>query len=340
MYHTTFAAGPASGAGAYHGHQASYAAQVQPPRGVDVPLNSHELHLEIRQNPKEALVALDGKERGTSGITDARKPVDPPPIIQLRVSSRADPAQHFLQSPYLFMCASLYQHPGEQPKSEDNKDLVGTLASSLHRLKDTNDTDGAFFVFGDISVKSVGFHRLQFSLYEMRRDTGEVVFLQSIVSDTFNVVTSKDFKGMEESTHLSRSFSDQGVRLRLRKESRSVVGRSKRAYPFDPQGQPTAPQAQPAAQQVHAQQVQAVDTSPYKRYRTDAEQDASSGLQGLQGPQTLPVRSSANTMSRYGAYGLVNGAYTGMQQQQQQPQQPQDQNDIHANWMYGNYYTG
>lgn len=198
MYHTTFAAGPASGAGAYHGHQASYAAQVQPPRGVDVPLNrcavqstqasplqnaglltntdsrSHELHLEIRQNPKEALVALDGKERGTSGITDGRgsaeltssscstqagrSTANYPAPSQLTRGSRSvrlpllnitavanDLYRHFLQSPYLFMCASLYQHPGEQPKSEDNKDLVGTLASSLHRLKDTNDT-GMLFV--------------------------------------------------------------------------------------------------------------------------------------------------------------------------------------------------
>ena len=32
------------------------------------------------------------------------------------------------------------------------------------------------------------------------------------------VVAAKDFHGMEESSYLSRAFSDQGVRLRLRKE--------------------------------------------------------------------------------------------------------------------------
>lgn len=38
------------------------------------------------------------------------------------------------------------------------------------------------------------------------------------------VVTSKDFRGQMESTHLSRTFSDQGVRLRLRKEQRTITG--------------------------------------------------------------------------------------------------------------------
>lgn len=37
-------------------------------------------------------------------------------------------------------------------------------------------------------------------------------------------MTSKEFRGQMESTHLSRTFSDQGVRLRLRKEQRTITG--------------------------------------------------------------------------------------------------------------------
>jgi len=37
------------------------------------------------------------------------------------------------------------------------------------------------------------------------------------------VCLPKDYRGLEESTYLSRAFSDQGVRLRLRKEPRSVI---------------------------------------------------------------------------------------------------------------------
>jgi velvet factor protein len=40
------------------------------------------------------------------------------------------------------------------------------------------------------------------------------------------VVSQKDFKGLEESTYISRAFSDQGVRLRLRKEQRNASKRS------------------------------------------------------------------------------------------------------------------
>lgn len=50
-----------------------------------------------------------------------------------------------------------------------------------------------------------------------------VVALKSILSDPFQVLLPKSFPGMHESTHLSRSFADQGVKLRIRKEARNVM---------------------------------------------------------------------------------------------------------------------
>lgn len=99
--------------------------------------------------------------------------------------------------------------------------LGGTVVSSLHRLKDTDNQDGAFFVFGDLSVKLEGQFRLQFSLYEMRG--AMCYFIKSIVSEPFTVYPGKNWPGMSESTFLTRSFSDQGVRLRLRKEPRALL---------------------------------------------------------------------------------------------------------------------
>jgi Velvet factor len=99
--------------------------------------------------------------------------------------------------------------------------LAGTLVSSLHRLKDLDNTDGAFFVFGDLSVKVEGTFRLQFNLYEMRKM--ECFYIRSVQSDPFPVLVGKAWPGMQESTPLTRSFSDQGVRLRLRKEPRSLL---------------------------------------------------------------------------------------------------------------------
>jgi hypothetical protein len=73
-------------------------------------------------------------------------------------------------------------------------------------------------VFGDLSVKVEGMFRLQFTLYEVRGTMVE--YIRTTTSDIFTVHAAKNFPGMSESTFLTRSFSDQGVRLRLRKEPR------------------------------------------------------------------------------------------------------------------------
>lgn len=77
--------------------------------GANQPPLSQDITLHLRQQPKEALVTTEGKEKGESAplliplpcfaslCTDppppARKPVDPPPIIQLTVGHNADPQQ-------------------------------------------------------------------------------------------------------------------------------------------------------------------------------------------------------------------------------------------------------
>lgn len=99
--------------------------------------------------------------------------------------------------------------------------LAGTLVSSLHRLKDTNNSDGAFFVFGDLSVKIEGRYRLRFNLYQMQ--DSDCVHVTTVCSELFSVLSAKNFTGMAESTFLTRTFSDQGVRLRLRKEPRTLL---------------------------------------------------------------------------------------------------------------------
>ncbi|KAI9851380.1 MAG: hypothetical protein M1838_003843 [Thelocarpon superellum] len=177
---------------------------------------SDDYELRIRQGPERARVA-GAKEKD-------RKPVDPPPIIQLRIKNDTDPAQNYLQSPYYFMCCNLYEAGTERPASvAPQTALAGTLVSSLHRLKDIDNSDGGFFVFGDLSVKIEGEFRLRFSLFEMLKS--EVVHIKSVISDPFTVYAAKNFPGMSESTFLSRSFGDQGVRLRIRKEPRTLLKR-------------------------------------------------------------------------------------------------------------------
>ncbi|KAJ5297474.1 hypothetical protein PENANT_c005G02727 [Penicillium antarcticum] len=179
---------------------------------------SSDFDLTIRQQPNRARVA-GGKEK-------ERKPIDPPPIVQLRVREEGTYlAQHYLQSPYYFMCCSLYDATEDHPVPvAPSTALAGTLVSSLHRLKDVDNSDGGFFVFGDLSVKIEGDFRLKFTLFEMRKS--QVTYLKTIISERFTVSPPKSFPGMMESTFLSRSFADQGVKLRIRKEPRTMMKRS------------------------------------------------------------------------------------------------------------------
>ncbi|KAH9942096.1 velvet factor-domain-containing protein [Amylocystis lapponica] len=196
-----------------------------------------EYELTVRQEPKQARMC------GVGGKAD-RRPIDPPPIIQLRV---IDPAQHrpqssdsrssspdnpgaslasqsFLQNPYYFMFASLAK-PDEDVELHWLKDgktrcTTGSVVSSLYHLKDAEagGADAGFFVFPDLSVRTEGSYRLKLSLFEV---VGSNVYhCKSIFSAPFYVYTAKKFPGMEESTPLSCSLADQGIKIRIRKDIR------------------------------------------------------------------------------------------------------------------------
>ncbi|TFK88251.1 hypothetical protein K466DRAFT_585711 [Polyporus arcularius HHB13444] len=193
-----------------------------------------EYDLTMRQEPKQARMC---------GVGADRRPIDPPPIVQLRVvdpssrrpqsnSSRASSpdlsappsAQSFLQNPYYFMFASLAK-PDEDVELHWLKDgktrcTTGSVVSSLYHLKDSEhqNADAGFFVFPDLSVRTEGSYRLKLSLYEVVGNN--VYHCKSIFSAPFYVYTAKKFPGMEESTPLSCSLADQGIKIRIRKDIR------------------------------------------------------------------------------------------------------------------------
>lgn len=191
-----------------------------PTATVVPPLQDSHCRCEVKQQPKEVLVTIEGKEK-------SRKPIDPPPVVQLMVHENVDRTSQFLQNPYIFAVANLLKADSNETYNEtgDNT-MIGTLVSSLHRLKDTNNKDGGYFIFGDISVKIQGTFKLRFTVYELHPD-GYFVCIGATNSAAFKSVASKDFKGLEESTSISRAFSDQGVRLRLRKEPKSMPKRKR-----------------------------------------------------------------------------------------------------------------
>ncbi|KAF0373780.1 velvet factor-domain-containing protein [Gigaspora margarita] len=128
----------------------------------------------------------------------------------------------FLQNPYFFMYASLVAPDTNEElhllRDGKTRSTTGSVVSSLYHLKDVDNSDAGFFVFPDLSVRMEGTYRLKLSLFEIV--AREVFHCKSIFSEVFVVYSAKRFPGMEESTFLSRSFADQGLKIRIRKEIR------------------------------------------------------------------------------------------------------------------------
>ncbi|KAL0096216.1 hypothetical protein J3Q64DRAFT_1706788 [Phycomyces blakesleeanus] len=167
--------------------------------------------LVVRQQPRKARLC-SFKEKVD------RRPLDPPPIIQL-VSLSGNHENHYT-NPHVFLYATLATPEAQKDLNFVNgtRTTAGSMVQSLHKLKDIDDRDGGFFVFADVSVRLEGFFKLRFTLFEISGT--HVHRLCSVLSDTFQVYSPKTFPGMSESTFLTRSFSDQGVRIRIRKETR------------------------------------------------------------------------------------------------------------------------
>ncbi|KAI9256466.1 velvet factor-domain-containing protein [Phascolomyces articulosus] len=211
---------------------------------ADLPEN-RDYHLTIRQQPRQAKACVG------SSLLERRYPIEPAPILQVDwINCAPEQTKNCLQSPFYFAVANIvdsncvhYHHPqhGTPPNLLDSL-LVGTTISSLHRLRDLNNTDGGFFVFGDLSVRKEGDYKLHFSLFEIVENVPDIVILsvnqltrcftfclyyrgtvqnrKTVLSDVFSVYTAKSFPGPLETTFLSRTFSDQGVKIRIRKENR------------------------------------------------------------------------------------------------------------------------
>ncbi|KAH7396592.1 velvet factor-domain-containing protein [Phaeosphaeria sp. MPI-PUGE-AT-0046c] len=207
-------------------------------------LQPHSVNVEIVQQPQQALIATN------KGKT--RKPIDPPAVLRLHVNSTADPSQQWMSNPFVFaLCRLVSEDGSELERSNAQPHLIGAQTSSLCRLKDALNQEGGFFVFGDLSATTLGKYKLRFSVFESQGNAGCQLLCEAD-SDSFEVMSAKKFPGMQESTVLSRIFSDQGVRLRLRKETKG--GQEKRRV------------------QEETREEAEVATSPRKRSRYDTNE--------------------------------------------------------------------
>ncbi|KAG2178846.1 hypothetical protein INT43_001692 [Umbelopsis isabellina] len=159
-----------------------------------------------------------------------RRPIDPPPIVQLQCRDSHCDQQNYLQNPFFFLVSSLQSADDldkDNNKIDGHRTTAGTVVQSLHKLKNIDGSDGGFFIFPDISIRVEGHFRLRFTLFEIVGS--QVVRLTSTLSEIFQVYSPKLFPGMGESTLLTRHLSDQGMRIRIRKENRIQVSKRKRS---------------------------------------------------------------------------------------------------------------
>ncbi|GAA6055936.1 hypothetical protein JCM3770_005603 [Rhodotorula araucariae] len=204
-----------------HPHPPSMARPLSPTRSGRTSPSPY--HLDVRQQPRQARMA------GTGEKAD-RRPIDPPPIVRLRVrrpSARKKPAHLLtdadLSTPTLthtlFMFASLVEEDSEEEMFEVHGSksalVAGSVVSSLFHLRDQS-----CFVFPDMSVRMEGRWRFKMSLYEVNEEGVE--FCTSILTDVFQVYSSKRFPGMGKSTELSKSVAQQGLKLRIRRPAATM----------------------------------------------------------------------------------------------------------------------
>ncbi|KAI8308064.1 hypothetical protein K4K59_010385 [Colletotrichum sp. SAR11_240] len=195
----------------------------QPTLGHNGSAPKPNLWLRMVQQPRNAKVA-GGKDKDT-------KPIDPPPVVELCVNknnwdwSRYGNPEAVVHNPHLFLTCELVsvdsKDNDKKEKTDLSKALQGVTVSSLHKVKDQHGSDAAYFVFGNLSVKVQGTFQLHFILYEIFN--GEVCFeWAEVLSEPFEVHSPRSFPGLAQSTTLTKTLSDQGIRVRIRKDSHKV----------------------------------------------------------------------------------------------------------------------
>ncbi|KAG2235412.1 hypothetical protein INT48_005762 [Thamnidium elegans] len=183
-------------------------------KGEQIDTSNNPFNLIIRQQPVHSRMCGIGERVD-------RRPIDPPPVVQIKMNSSNDDRLSTLSS-YLFLIAVLVPAEGAEDQEQLNillhsKLTVGRTVSSLYILRDLDGSDSAFFVFSDISVRAEGNYRLRMCLFNIKEST--VNYNLSVLTEPFT------FPGMYRSCPLVQNFAKQGLKIRIRKES---VGSSSR----------------------------------------------------------------------------------------------------------------
>lgn len=182
-----------------------------------------EYRLHMRQQPAAARSCGFGERD--------RRVIDPPPIIQLTIDdpslSREQISQK-LRYPFAVMHCMILDETGQYDCSampaeyRQQRRLMGTLVASPFVGDDENGEEGCFFCFPDLSCRTPGAFRVQFSLVIIdpiasTQPGKRFPVVAEVVTDVFTVYNAKDFPGMQASTPLTKRLKEQGCLISIKK---------------------------------------------------------------------------------------------------------------------------
>ncbi|KAK9377496.1 velvet factor-domain-containing protein [Lipomyces chichibuensis] len=176
--------------------------------------------LEVAQHPVQA------RASGWGSRSDTRRPVDPPPVVNLYVYLDGLDVTSCCKNTFILQATLHAAHPVTPSLTSpttpttppQTSNLIGTTITSLNFMKQPP-PGRAYFLFPDLSVRQEGTYRLVFSVFEICEDSG-AVWRAEAVSDVLTVYSPKKFPGLDVSSALTREIASQGGKVRIRREAR------------------------------------------------------------------------------------------------------------------------
>ncbi|KAI9749165.1 MAG: velvet protein [Lichina confinis] len=264
--------------------------------------------LTVIQQPERARACGSGAKSSAD-----RRPVDPPPIVALRVFEGEDGAMQDVTFSYkanFFLFATLESarpiaHGRVPQTTQAFPVLTGMFVSGMAYLD--RPMPAGYFLFPDLSVRHEGKYRLSFNLYEETKDAKDadaepseqaraararsrmpgphspqafVDWRLEVKSKPFTVFSAKKFPGLAESTSLSRIVAEQGCRVRIRRDVRM----RRRG-----DAKPTAAAAAAGFEDEHEDEDEGLECDDVDRAQTPATNEQQLGRRPSQPPD--PYRS-------------------------------------------------
>ncbi|KAI0199644.1 hypothetical protein F4808DRAFT_461527 [Astrocystis sublimbata] len=213
----------------------------QPERSRSTTKGTSTYRISIRQQPVAARSCGYGERD--------RRVIDPPPIIQMSIedptASEEDIRQRLTHS-YSIMHCTIWNETGDQDMSSMPEDyrtqrrLMGTVVSSPFAGYDEHNAYGCFFCFPDLSCRTPGSFRLQFSFMVLDPSSSpghRTPVAALVMSDIFTVYNAKDFPGMKASTALTKRLKEQGCLISIKKGNDRTRAREESDSDDDSEGE-------------------------------------------------------------------------------------------------------